>query len=333
MRRRDRGSVGVRVGIVGVGQMAVEAHLPVLLGMPRLSVAWIADRDDRKAATISRAIGVEPVPLPTDPAQLPGADVVLLAVPYGARLPFYESFSQRGAAVYVEKPFARSADEHQRLCAMFPPSRLGCGFQRRSSGVVRLLRDVIGADLFGPLRTMRVEFGGLGTRSGSYQSDVGLAGGGMLFDVAVHALDGALFAAGASRVDVTDVTMTMEQGFDVHTEAHAEVTAEADQTIGFDLLVTNLQRTGMTTVCRFDHATVTYDMVGDGDLWVTAGSDGSSKRMKLQAEGGEYPKTPAQLLHAQWSGFLDAVDAGEPNYTCASETATTSSLIDQLYAR
>jgi predicted dehydrogenase len=318
------------VGIVGVGQMATEGHLPVLLGIPDVHVVWIVDKNDNKADRVARAIGVKPTRLPHDLARLPPTDVALLAIPYGARLPFYEGFSASQVAVYVEKPFAASRAEHDRLTAMFHPHRLGCGFQQRSSAIVRRLRDVIAAELFGRLLSVRVEYGGPGTRAGTYQSDLGLAGGGMLFDVAVHALDAVLFASGATDVRVTSVRMVRERGFDLHTEATAEVNAGGAEPFNLELLVSALQFTAMATVYRFQHATLTDARQGEGALWVTP-ARGVGPQYRLEERLPDYPRTPFQLLNEHWSRFLDAVRSGRPNYTCASTTAVTSSLIDQLY--
>jgi predicted dehydrogenase len=323
-------NTALRVGIVGVGQMATEAHLPVLLGLPQVRVAWIVDKNDYKASRLARAIGIKPTRLPHDLAHLPPADVVLLAIPYGARLPFYERFSDSEAAVYVEKPFAATRAEHDRLTAMFRPHQLGCGFQRRSSAIVRRLQDVVAAGLFGRLLSVRVEFGGPGTRSGTYQSDLALAGGGMLLDVAVHGLDAALFASGATDVSVMCVRMLREQGFDVHTEATVEVSAGGGGRFNLEVLVSALQFTAMMTVYRFEHATVTDAIQEEGILWVTP-AQAKEPRYRLEDRLPAYPRTAAQLLNEHWSRFLEAVRTGRPNYTCASTTAVTSSLIDQLY--
>jgi predicted dehydrogenase len=321
----------LEVGIVGVGQVATEAHLPVLLGIPDVCVAWIVDKNDDKAALVAKAIGIRPTRLPPDPGHLPHVDVALLAIPYGARLPYYEAFGARGIAVYAEKPFAASRAEHDRLTRLFHPNRLGCGYQRRSSAAVRRLRDVAAAELFGPLLSARVEYGGPGTRGGNYYSDLGLAGGGILFEVGVHALDAVLFVSRAADVRVTSVRMVREQGFDIHTEATIDVDRTGGETFTLEVLVSSLQFTAMTNVYTFEHATLAHAVVEEGDpLWVSsAGEDG--QRYRLEGDLPEYPRTNAQQLNEHWSHFLEAVRSGRANYTNASATALTSSLIGQLY--
>jgi predicted dehydrogenase len=321
----------INVGIVGVGQVATEAHLPVLLGSPGVRVTWIVDKNNRKADMVAKAIGIQPTRLPCDPRQLPPADVALLAIPYGARLPYYEAFSARDTAVYAEKPFAASRAEHERLVGMFPSHRLGCGFQRRSSAPVRRLRDVATAELFGRLLSARVEYGGPGTRAGSYYSDLALAGGGTLFEVGVHALDAVLFVSRATDVRVTSVRMVREQGFDVHTEATVEVEGACGETFNLEVLVSSLQFTDMTNVWNFERAALTHAVVDEGDsLWVSP-AKGNEQRYRLAGTTPDYPRTNAQQLNEHWSKFLEAVRSGRANYTNASATALTSSLLGQLY--
>lgn len=321
----------LNVGIVGAGQQAREAHLPVLLGIPEVRVAWIVDKDDHKAELVARAGGIRPTTLPHDLGQLPPADVALLAIPHGARLPCYDAFSASGMAVYAEKPFAASQAEHDRLTGMFPPHRLGCGFQRRSSAIVRRLRDVTAAQLFGRLLSARVEYGGPGTRGGAYYFDLALAGGGTLFQVGVHALDAVLFVSRATDARVMSVRMVRDHGFDVHTEASVEVDGGCGETFNLEVLVSSLQFTAMTNVYRFEHATLTHAVVEQGDaLWVRP-ARGNGQRYRLEGDLPEYPRTNAQQLNEHWSYFLEAVRSGRANYTNASATALTSSLIGQLY--
>jgi predicted dehydrogenase len=324
---RDR----VTVGIVGVGQVATDAHLPVLLGLGDVRVAWVVDANDRKAELVARAIGVRPIRLPRDVRHLPDADVVLLAIPYGARVPYYEEFGKRGTAVYAEKPFAVSRADHDRIEKIFPAHHLGCGFQRRSSAAVRRLREVVSVELFGKLLTARVEFGGPGTRGGSYYWDLGLAGGGVLLEVGVHALDAVLFVSEATEVRTTNVRMVREHGFDVHTEATVEVAVDPVRTFELEVLVSSLQFTAMTNLWRFEHATVAHAVVQEGDaLWVTpVGRTG--QHFRLNGNGPDYPRTNAQQLNEHWTQFLEAVRSGQPNYTNASAVALTSSLVGQLY--
>lgn len=176
------------VGIVGVGDVVYKSHLPTLLAMDDVCVAWVTDRDHDRAKQAARSCRVNWLGLQEQLSVLPYTDIILLAIPYGARDPYYEVLQHRSSALFVEKPIARSADEHRQLCSLFPPSRLAIGLQRRSWGPAVLLKKLVNESVFG--RLTRIEFrhgsSAIVTSGKSFVSDVKLAGGGILFEHGIH---------------------------------------------------------------------------------------------------------------------------------------------------
>src|SRR5579871_763292 len=110
---RDR----YRVGVIGAGAIAFGSHVPVLLNTAGAAIAWIMDRDEKRARRVARCFGVPHAR--GDLETLPDADVVLVTIPYGARAPLYEALGRRFPAIYVEKPLALTLAEHDRLCALW----------------------------------------------------------------------------------------------------------------------------------------------------------------------------------------------------------------------
>ena len=60
---------------------------------------------------VAKSYGVDWLCTPTNLENLPYTDIVLLAIPYGAREPYYKVLSQRDSALYVEKPMAATYEE------------------------------------------------------------------------------------------------------------------------------------------------------------------------------------------------------------------------------
>src|SRR5205807_335883 len=116
------------VGVVGAGTIAREVHLPVLSAMPKVRIAWVADRDDVRARALARAFRLPAVSLPPCPSELPPCQAVLLAIPVGARGGYYQALAARGTAVFAEKPFALTATDHQQFLSLFPPHAIACGY-------------------------------------------------------------------------------------------------------------------------------------------------------------------------------------------------------------
>ena len=318
------------VGVVGCGEIVWNLHLPVLLNHPWASVAWLTDRDPEKARKAGRSFGIRHAVFPESPADLPDADVVLLAIPYGVREPYYTALGPRGTAVYVEKPFARRLSEHDEYCRRFAPGRLAVGFQRRSSGFARLLRDLISSGVLGNLRKMTFEFGEPGIRTGGrYSSNLRMAGGGILFEVGCHVLDLLLFVSEAVHTEPRSIRMERHKGFDIETVATMDVFDSTGRSIELSFACTNLRSTSMEIVLEFDTAVVTAPV--GGDTGVTVAGLGPSPHLRILPAAGTYPETAAQMAAAHWRAFLGGVQTGKPNLSSAQATRVTTAVLQQLY--
>src|SRR5690242_18362576 len=87
-----------KVGIIGAGDIVTQVHLPCLLARDDLQIAWVVDSNPDRSRRAGKAFGVESFRVPEDPAALPSADVILLAIPFGARPPYYTALASRRVA-------------------------------------------------------------------------------------------------------------------------------------------------------------------------------------------------------------------------------------------
>src|ERR1035438_2890084 len=126
------------VGIVGAGEIVSRIHLPALSACEDIRIAYVADKDPEAAQSVAGSYKIAPIIVADDLERLPQTDVVLLAVPVTARLPYYDLFANRGTCVLAEKPLATGAAEGESICRLYPEYSLACGFQRRSYASVVL---------------------------------------------------------------------------------------------------------------------------------------------------------------------------------------------------
>src|SRR6266516_7244560 len=146
------------IGIIGAGGIVFKSHLPLLRAIGA-DVRWILDVDKCRAQAVSKAFDI-PLALGENQLELTTpTDMVLLACPYGARWPYYNFLRDGSAAIYVEKPVARSVAELERICELRPDYALAAGFLRRSAGITNIVKGVIQDGLFGHPRHIRCEFG------------------------------------------------------------------------------------------------------------------------------------------------------------------------------
>ncbi len=306
--------------------MTADNHLPILSSLPDVEVAWLTDINAARLERIAGAFGVRRAP--PEPASWPAVDLLLLATPYGARGAWHETLAGRVRGVYVEKPFARTVAEHEAACAAFPPGAIAVGFQRRSSSTVAAMRALCDKSAFGPLRAVRIEHGHPRvTTGGRYLGKSGVAAGGVLIEVGIHAVDAALHASGAREVAFERIAMEREDGLDVHTEARGRLVGP-DGDAAFELLVTQLGHTTMTTTFTFRDAVVSYDPFAAGPPRLELGGEVPAIDLVAPAPRVE---TSAQMVARHWQAFCRSVASGEPGVASAETTILTTRCMQLLY--
>lgn len=282
-RRRDRprpcyGPCAVRplswsVGVIGAGQVVRNAHLPVLTTSLDAAVAWIFDIDPRRAALLAHAYRAGACRPEDLKHRVAGVDVVLLAAPFGARAPYYEILAGcPSVAVFVEKPPAKTVEEHLAICRPYADYQIACDFNRRASDTVGAARDLLAHQVFGPLREVRAAFGRRGAvlGGGQYNSDLTLAGGGVLFEMGVHYIDAVLYCTSATDVALESGRMIEDLGFDLHTEARLRLALAGRPDVPLNLTVSVLsdQPEGIEFIC--ERATLLVSLAG-GQLTLRGG--------------------------------------------------------------
>lgn len=322
------------VGIVGTGVIAQNAHLPVLLSMPNVRVAWLADADSERGRLVGEANGVPHIQLPDSPAELPECDVVLLAIPLAPRQRYYEQLSARGTAVLAEKPFAINSRDHRMFQRLFPPHKIACGYQRRMYSSSRLLRRIVKEAWFGPLRRIHIREGGRTTKTGVDQSYQDLSvrdGGGILINLGCHALDLACFISGAKGFEL----LSHEVEYDGHTDRKAQGEVALLDLHGtgnkckFRFCLSWIDIQPNTLELEFDHCTLVCPISPDGTIAVRSSSQAPSSA-RLEAVDRDGAVTINQAVFLEWREFLQGLEAGRPSMMTAATSEMTARLIDEV---
>ena len=319
------------IGVVGAGSVSFKSHLPLLMTMG-ISIPWVIDASRMRAQAAAEAYSIPHCLTPDELDHTTPTDAVLLACPYGARKPYFEFFGDKPVALYIEKPVARTSAELSEICALRAPYEIAAGFLRRSMGVTNIMRGVIKDRLFGRLRHVRSEFGTSTVISGgsSFAKDVKLAGGGQLFESAIHNIDAVCFMIGATSACVQRAQMIHEDGFDLHTEATIGLVDRDGSAIGMELLVTCLRNTNYEIQLEFDHAVVTLSLFKP-ILPQVRTYRGRNVFHLVDAVAKDYPRQVFDVTYVFWSEFLNGLKYRRENYTNATTTAVSTSIIEQLY--
>ena len=290
-------------------------------------VAWVTDYSRDRAAAVARSFGVQAFVLPSTLRDIPPVDVLLVAIPYGVRKPYYEALRGRPISLYVEKPFASTVQEHVQVASWFSQSQIGCGLQRRSSSAVKAFASVLKAGIFGAIRHVRLGHGSRGKLGGSsYSADLKLAGGGILMEAGIHLLDVALYALEAVAITAASGSQVREVGFDVHTEASLQIRTRELGAFPLDVVVSGLTDTIDGIEVEYEQA-ILFFSESDGALRVR-----SQQRTFSITSAESSNETSVQQCYAHWSAFLDSVRDGQPNHTAVSHCLLTTEAIERLYS-
>ncbi len=186
----------LRVGVVGLG--IAKKHLEAYDALPGVEIVALSGKEDEALRTLGGAYGVRH--LSTDYRALldvPDLDAVSIAVPTFLHADIAIAALERGIHVLVEKPIARDAAEGLTMvsAARSAGRVLEVAFNHRRRSDVQALHTRIEAGELGRPYFARASWQrrrGIPT-FGSWFTNRGLAGGGPLIDLGVHALDFALF--------------------------------------------------------------------------------------------------------------------------------------------
>lgn len=325
----------MKIGIVGCGGITQMIHAPVLQTLPGISIAWLSDLNAESGKRLARNIGSRFVSAETPLAERPAVDLLLLAIPWGARAPILQALAEMDdsdrPALFLEKPVARTVAEHRRVLAPYDDWQIATGLMRRGLPQVVCTQEIINAGLFGRLEGASVRFGGLGrilTR-GSYLGQLDLAGGGVLFEMGVHYIDTCLYILGARAARFEAGRMKTFQGFDLHTDMTFTLDLPDGATVPLDIKVTTLEAIDSGIDLVFERATVRFDIGGRSALDVLP--RGGGQPLTLSAGPKYGPDKPFAVAGNYWTTFIEGLREQQANYTSAAGTLTTTSVIEQAY--
>ncbi len=193
LRATSGRAAGVRIGIVGAGAIA-RRHADSLRRRPDLEIAVVCDVDASRAASLADDVGARASTSWQDAIASHELDAVFICTPPALHADPAVACLERGLAVYLEKPLARSLEDGRRIVEAWQRSSAICavGYQWRSLDLLAplraALRDVVPGLLvsrgFGPTELGRGDRAGVDAGpDGSWFVDPRRSGG-ILFELA-----------------------------------------------------------------------------------------------------------------------------------------------------
>ena len=174
----------MRFAVIGCGR-AGQRHAQQYLSLAEHELVGCYDADAGAAEAFAERFGARPFRYLGD---LLGGDLdgVSVCTPPRPRIDVIETAVERGVAVLSEKPLARRLED----CVGVPPNDLtACAFKFRHLAGTEPLRRLIAAGELGRILLVRATALSNVEMDGTWFSDPGVSGGGVLIDNGIHLID------------------------------------------------------------------------------------------------------------------------------------------------
>lgn len=319
--------------------MAQSWHLPVLAAIPQVDVMWICDVDRQRAEKVARAFGVRDAR--QDTVDCPDVDVALVAIPLGFREPVLAAAFSRQWHVFVEKPFAATSGEHNRIlrAAAAAGVEVGVAFLRRFYAGTVLARELVAKSILGPIEQIWATEGQQvrsTTLAGdlSWRADRRAAGGGILIESGCHVVDQVLNLSGATSFELGQCDLSYFGDVEYEFKAAGTLDLGGGRRCKFGLAASWLSELYNGIVIGFPSARLRVSInAEDAGAWMED-REGNLICHLDQVPGAEgVNRGGFQAVYAEWLAFIQQCRSGVPSRASAASGLLTTTFIEQCYRR
>ena len=322
---------GLNIAIIGCGAIVEQQHLPGLAQRDDCRVVALVDQNEARAARLAKRFEVSTVF--TDYRHLLSLDIAaaFVALPNHLHAPVTIELLKAGIHVLVEKPMALSVAECDAMleAAEAGQTVLAVGLMRRFSQAGQFAKWVIESGLLGQIISFDIQNGFV--YDWSVKTDFFLrkemAGGGVLMDLGVHALDQLLWWLG----DVESFTCYDDSYGGVEADCQLRLTFKSGaQGMAEFSRTRNLRE---TAIIRGERAELEVSLVQNlATLRFLDSGMSLTGHTTLPGEPILPDQRVADLIAAEHKDFLEAIKTGRPVTVPGAEGKRSVALIEACYA-
>lgn len=239
MNGADAGRAPVRVGVLGTGAISQIVHLPILTDLEGAEVVAVSDADPHKAETIGVRFHVDEILEERELLDHDGIDAVVISTPNHLHQSQALAGLEAGKHVLVERPLAfQGRGVEEVIQAARDAGRvLAVGMSHRYRPDVSALRSFVAGGELGELYHVHCAWLNrtVPLARVTWRQHLETAGGGVLMDTGLQALDLALWLA--DHPPVRRVTAVTRKGA-YEVEDAASLMLVADGGLSFQVEVT-----------------------------------------------------------------------------------------------
>ena len=321
----------LNIAIVGCGAIAKLQHLPCLARRDDCQVAALVEQNEARAERLAKRFEVASVF--TDYRHLLGLDIAaaIVALPNHLHAPVSIELLKAGIHVLVEKPMALSVAECDAMleAAEAGQAVLAVGLMRRFSHAGRFAKWAIESGLLGRITSFDIQNGFI--HAWPIATDFFLrremAGGGVLIDLGVHALDQLLWWLG----DVESFEYYDDNYGGVEADCKLQITLKSGTKGIVELSRTRDLRE--TAIIRGERAELEVALVRNFiSLRFPDGAVGIAGYATFPEQSPLPDQWVSDLIAAEHKDFLEAIRTGRSPTVPGTEARRSIALIEACYA-
>ena len=319
----------IKIGIIGLGNVAWNVHLPILLSRNDIKISWVCDLETKKKKILDK----KKIPLfqnIQDAIDYEKCDIALITVPYHERKKIFEVIKKDIKGIYFEKPFALTEEEHFYFSKDFENYALTIGFQRRKMGTVKNIKKIIDNNLFGRPSEIIIDFGDIHYKFDSFRSSREKSGGGIFFETGSHWIDTVLFSTNAKNIEEFRVKKKIEYNLDIESEGSFRIVNGQNFQINCKFNISTLKNTSNKIRYKFNNCFVDLFLFED-EANLVFGNESSENFLIQNEENMNFPNSSLGVGAAYWNDYLNCFKNKKNSEISIDNYKLTTKLMELFY--
>lgn len=321
----------IKIGIIGIGNVTWNVHLPILLSRGDIEISWACDVSNEKEKILKK----KNIPFFSDLDEALNAyrcDIILVATPYYQRKKIYDKIKNNVSGIFFEKPFALNLKEHHYFSSNFDSHSITIGFMRRHMGNVKNLKKIIENQLFCNLKSVNINFGNIHYNFNSFRSEKNKAGGGIFFEAGTHWIDAVLFTTNAKKIENFFSNKKFEDGLDIESDGGFNIINDKNAKINCKFNFTILKNTSNKITYVFDNCSIDLFLFEDNSsLVINTNSD--NKFIINNNETINFPNDSLSMGYSFWDKFIVSYKNKNKSEISIDTFLLTSEAVELFYEK
>ena len=320
----------IKIGIIGIGNVGWNVHLPVLLSRKDLEISWVCDKNQDKRKVLEK----KNIPFfenLEEATNFKKCDIILITIPYSERTKVFEQIKDKCNGIFFEKPFALTLSQHEYFSNYFKNYAVTIGYQRRHMGIVKTLKNIINQKLFGSLVSIKINFGDIHYKFDGFRSKKEKSGGGIFFETGSHWIDTVLFTSNAKNIKNFKAYKKKIDELDIECNGEFDILNQQDQEFNCKFYMTNLKNTSNSIDYNFKNCSINLSLFDDSsNLKIT--NDGSNELIIKDNEFLNFPNKSLDVAWSFWDEFISSYKNKKKSEISVDNFILTTKIIELFYA-